>query len=359
MPTTIDPVVVQQAAEWMARLWSGEASDKDRAACAAWRAAHPDHEQAWQRFGRFESKLRSIPAGVASRALRVPAQAHHAAQSADGAPAGHDGHPGHSGHVGQSRHAGQGARRRALGLLGLGVAMGGAACLARNSSGWQLAAADYSTGTGEVRDVTLPDGTQLALASASAIDVRFSATERLIVLRAGEILLTTAHDAAAVPRPLRVRSGQGTLQALGTRFTVRQHGEATRVAVLEGAVQVRPGQSVDGAGARVDAGQGANFSARRVERLYAVQDSAAAWSRGLLVADGMRLDDFLAELARYRRGIVQCDPAVAALLVSGVFSLRDTGRALDNLALALPVAVRYRTRYWATVQAKTGQERGA
>ena len=34
-----DPATVQRAAEWMARLWSGEASAADQAACAAWRAA--------------------------------------------------------------------------------------------------------------------------------------------------------------------------------------------------------------------------------------------------------------------------------------------------------------------------------
>lgn len=37
--------------------------------------------------------------------------------------------------------------------------------------------------------------------------------------------------------------------------------------------------------------------------------------------------------------------------VSGVFSLRDTDRSLQNLVLGLPVAVVYRTRYWVTVQA--------
>jgi transmembrane sensor len=70
-----------------------------------------------------------------------------------------------------------------------------------------------------------------------------------------------------------------------------------------------------------------------------------------LVADAMRLDEFLAELARYRPGLLRCDPEVAGLLVSGVFSVRNTDRALDNLTRALPVAVSYRTRYWVTVQA--------
>jgi transmembrane sensor len=32
-----------------------------------------------------------------------------------------------------------------------------------------------------------------------------------------------------------------------------------------------------------------------------------------------------------------------------VFSLRDTDRSLANLALSLPVQLRYRTRYWVSV----------
>ncbi|KAG0759335.1 hypothetical protein G6F57_017955 [Rhizopus arrhizus] len=65
----------------------------------------------------------------------------------------------------------------------------------------------------------------------------------------------------------------------------------------------------------------------------------------------MRLDAFVAELARYRSGLLRCDPAVADLRVSGVFSLRDTDRALDNLTRGLPVTVAYRSRYWVTVRA--------
>jgi transmembrane sensor len=77
-----------------------------------------------------------------------------------------------------------------------------------------------------------------------------------------------------------------------------------------------------------------------------VPASAAASTKGVLVADNLRLDELLAELARYRPGLLRCDAAVAGLTVNGVFSLRDTDRALRNLALALPVQIVARTRYW-------------
>jgi transmembrane sensor len=46
---------------------------------------------------------------------------------------------------------------------------------------------------------------------------------------------------------------------------------------------------------------------------------------------------------------LRCDPLAADLRISGVFSLTDTDRALESLALALPVTVAYRTRYWVTI----------
>jgi transmembrane sensor len=70
---SIDPVVVRRACEWMARLWSDEASDADRTACDRWRAEHPDHERAWRRLQLVEDKLYSAPRDVARDVLREPA----------------------------------------------------------------------------------------------------------------------------------------------------------------------------------------------------------------------------------------------------------------------------------------------
>ncbi|MDN2711052.1 FecR domain-containing protein [Janthinobacterium sp. SUN118] len=314
----IDAAIVQRAAEWMARLWSDDASDADQVACARWRAAHPHHDLAWRRLQAFEGKLHGVPRDAARHALHAPAPAAHL------------------------------NRRRALKLLALILPVGGMAYALRGTDSWQVATAGHSTVTGEIREMILPDGTRVMLASASAIDVRFDASERLLLLRAGEILVTTAHDAAQ--RPFRVQSRHGTVRALGTRFTLRQEEHVSRVAVFEGAVEVRLAHAPDRP-VRIDMGQGAVFSADIVQSAAPVSAGAAAWARGMLVADDMRLDALIAELARYRPGLLRCDPAVAALKVNGVFPLRDTDRALHNLALALPIQILARTRYWVTVQA--------
>lgn len=318
MEVLIAPAIVQQAARWMARLWSDDASDEDQAECARWRAAHPHHDLAWQRLQAFEGKLHSVPRDVARHALRESAAAAYL------------------------------NRRRALKVLAVLLPVGGMLYAARGTDAWQVAMAGHGTEKGEIREIVLPDGTRVMLASASAIDVRFDASERLLILRAGEILVTTAHDPSQ--RPFRVQGRHGTVRALGTRFTLRQDERTSRVAVFEGAVEVRLAHAPERP-VRIARGQGAVYSADIVQSGAPASTSAAAWIKGVLVADNMRLDDLLAELSRYRPGLLRCDPAVASLTVNGVFPLRDTDRALHNLALALPVRILARTRYWVTVQA--------
>ncbi|MCC7595918.1 FecR domain-containing protein [Janthinobacterium sp. FW305-129] len=317
----IAPAALQRAAEWMARLWAEDASAADADACAAWRAAHPEHERAWARLQRFSRQFDALPREVARGAL---------------APV-------------QPRTTG---RRRALQLLGLIAAGGGTALLAHEAGLWQSTGmsmgSDYRTAVGETRAIVLADGTQVVLDTASAIDVRYGAGERRIVLRAGAILVTSAHEHAAVYRPLLVATPQGTATALGTRFSVRLGDGVSQVAVFQGAVALQPAR----AGAKslhLQAGQRAGYTRLAVQEVASVEDSAAAWAHGSLVAERMRLDDLLAELGRYRHGVLRCDESIAGLRVTGVYSLRDTDRSLANLALSLPVQLRYRTRYWVSV----------
>lgn len=314
----VDPAIIRRAAEWMACLWSGDATDADKDACIQWRAAHPDHERAWNRLREMEHMLDSVPRDIAKHALLKPAV------------------------VGSKR-------RRVLQVLGL-VAAGRLLYSVGESDTWRAAVADHRTRIGEIREVELPDGTHVVLNTDTSMDVRYDGRERRIILHAGEIMVETARDTAMVRRPFRVQSRHGWVEALGTRFTIRQEVDVSRVAVFEGAVDVHPARAVDPI--RVHAGQRTAFSADQAEPAIAGQESSASWTSGALVADNMYVSDFLAELGRYRPGLLRCDPSIASLRVTGVFSLPDTDRSLFNLTLALPVEVIYRTRYWVTVQGR-------
>ncbi|MCA8092793.1 FecR domain-containing protein [Burkholderia anthina] len=306
--------VVERAIAWLARLWSGDATDDDRQGCAAWRAEHPDHERAWQRLAGIDAKFGSVPADTARGVLLA--------------------------------RPGRPARRRAMRALGWAITLGGASYAVRGTRAWQTATSDYASEIGEVRDLTLADGTRVWLDTASAIDVRFSARERRIVLVRGGLYIETAYDASG--RPFRVETRQGVARALGTRFTVRDAGPYARVDVLGGAVEIRPARAPERA-LRVDAGEAARFDADGVVLQGPADAHPNAWTQGRLIAERMRVDAWCAELARYRPGVLRCDPSLARLSVSGVFSLTESDRALASLRQALPVEVVYRTRYWVTV----------
>ncbi|MFT4267525.1 MAG: FecR domain-containing protein, partial [Xenophilus sp.] len=204
------------------------------------------------------------------------------------------------------------------------------------------------TATGERRAIQLPDGTRLVLNTASAIDIAFTDTQRRIRLAAGEILVTTHADPAATPRPFLVDTVCGVVRALGTRFSVRQmeDGGLCRVAVFEHAVEVRP---LAGAVRILRAGERADFGVADVLPPVAAGKAALLWEQGMLLAKNMPLGDVIAELSRYRPGVLHCEPAVAGMPVSGAISLMDTDAALDLLAGSLPLRIERRTRYWVTV----------
>lgn len=318
----IDRRILEEAANWLMRLHAGAVTDADRAACALWRQQSPAHAQAWARAERLMATLGGLPPALALRALDRPASP---------------------------------ARRAAVArLAGLLVAVPALWAISR-ATPWDRWLASEHTETGGQRQIRLADGTHVTLGAASAIDVRFDAGQRLVTLRAGEILIETAPDPAPVHRPFLVEVAQGRLEALGTRFDVRLQRDTARVAVLEGAVRVQPRAAPPSASRILHAGDQADLTERAVGAIDTADDTVTAWTRGMLVADRMRLDDLAAELARYRSGVVRCDPVIAALPISGAFPIADTERTLAMLAATYPVDAVMRTGLWVTLVARRQQ----
>jgi transmembrane sensor len=140
------------------------------------------------------------------------------------------------------------------------------------------------------------------------------------------------------------------MQALGTRFTVRELNARTHLAVLEGAVKVMLADNRQVAPLVVNAGQRMDFSAQTFGSLTPTDRNVGAWTQGMLMADKMRLADFVAELTRYRRGFVRYDPTIAELRISGAFPISDTQRTLNMLVQTYPVLVSgHLNGYWVTL----------
>ncbi|MDC8758706.1 FecR domain-containing protein [Janthinobacterium fluminis] len=320
----ISAATADAAAEWLTLLMSDEADDDARRRWRAWRDADPEHERAWRHIEAVAARFKGLHGGAAYQTLSPQAEA----EAEAGAP----------------------ARRKGLRtLLWLGVAVG-AGLFGARAPAVRYALAEHRSGVGERRELVLADGSRVTLNTNSAVNVDFDGRRRLLRLVEGEVMIVTGHAGAAAAAPFIVETAEGTVRALGTRFSVRQRDGSTEVAVFDSAVAVAPSARA-GAALRLSAGQRIAFSRAELGAQSATDEHSAAWLRGQVLADNVRLDDFLADIARYRRGVLRCEPDVAGLRISGVFPLSDTDRVLDMLASSLPVRVRSRTAYWVTVEA--------
>lgn len=324
-PGAIERRIAREASRWFVLL-QGDASAGERDACARWRASHADHERAWQLAERFHAQMGNIPAAIGLPALERP----------------------------RGLGLNEMGRRDTIKLLTLLIAAAPVGLIGYRELPWRTWSADVRTVVGERRELTLPDGSQVHLNTDSALDIDFDDERRLLSLRSGEALISSARDAAG--RPLLVRTREGIARPVGTRFGVRQLDGETQVAVLEGAVELHPVHA-SSQPVMLRAGQQTRFSASGIDAPIALQHHASDWSRGVLRAEKMRLADFAAELDRYRPGLLRCDPAVADLRISGTFQLDDTDQALAAVARTLPVGIVHRTRYWTTLTARTNTAR--
>jgi transmembrane sensor len=291
----------EQAIDWMVRLCSGHADVRLQRQLLAWLNSDPAHADAWARLqrglGAPYDNLRRMP-GAADLLLHQ-----------------------------------QGSRRQLLrGLAGLGL-LGGGLWLTASSPVRDLLA-DLRTGTGERRNFTLEDGSRLSLNAGSSVDLAFDPRQRLILLHHGELVIQVA---PAPERPLIVRSAQGEVRALGTRFLVSQEQHATRVVVLEHSVRA----SLAGHGESRELGEGeaALLTPGGIHPLRE-QSARADWLNGRLSVTDEPLEAVIDSLRPYLPGYVRVDPHARHLRVQGVFPLDDPRRALAALGETLPLQVR-------------------
>lgn len=216
-----------------------------------------------------------------------------------------------------------------------------------------------STGNGELRILTLQDGTRVHMNSDTRLMVRYGPSVRNVYLDDGEAFFEVAKN----PKwPFVVTAGAHRIRALGTEFDVRDEARALSVTLVQGKVTVSPVASdrdadlVPNQGGAVGATDLPRAQSRTVtlspgERVtYAAVggarvdkpslDLVTAWERGQVVLENMSLAEAAAEMNRYsRQRIIVEDPAAASSRVSGIFEAGDSANFAAAVASAYHLKV--------------------
>jgi transmembrane sensor len=296
-----------EAALWAVRLSSGALKSEERSALDVWLDADPRHrgalvraQSAWLDLDRLAA-LGAERQG-AERAKEPPAPA--------AAP----------------------ARRWFLAAGLSSLALTATAGL----WAWRARGTVYASGVGEVRRVTLPDGTSMLLNTDSRAAVHFSDRVREVTLLDGEGLFEVVKDPA---RAFIVRAGAVSVRAVGTAFTVRALGPRVDVTVAEGVVEVADLNAPVAtqtlvANEETSVTGGEAFKVRRISPAEA--ERHLAWREGMLSFDGERLIDAVEEINRHNRLKISIDdPALAARPVVGIFRSSDREGFAQTVAAAL------------------------
>lgn len=186
--------------------------------------------------------------------------------------------------------------------------------------------ADYRTGVGEIREVTLADGSVVRLDSDSAIAVDYAAGQRDVRLLSGQAFFEVRPDKA---RPFHVQADRVQVTVTGTAFNVVLRPQRLAVEVQHGSVRVDDTKHARLLAQALTAGQRLRYLDGQ-PRLDALQPSqVAAWRNGQLIAENLPVADVVRALAERLPGKVWLkDTELGRKRVTGVYDLRKPEAAL-------------------------------
>ncbi|NVJ97885.1 MAG: FecR family protein [Alphaproteobacteria bacterium] len=334
----VDEEIRKAAAEWVARAYSGNASQSDEEALEKWLAADARHQaeyfhmlEVWDELGRDAMDELVTPRGQARRASIVSRW---------------------------FRPAMAVAAMLMLSVFGLNLIS------PDNPEARNEAVEAYATRVGETRELRLEDGSVVTLNTGTKLFVDFNDNMRRAILDSGEAFFDVTKDPS---RPFVVTAGSQSVTVLGTRFNVQRKGVKLTVAVVEGKVAVHENiaperleedartlfatseQATDAVGFQhylLEAGSVGTFE-KSAELVGSVEvadaESHQSWRQGVVRFSDQSLASVVGELGRYTETPITIkDERAAVMNISGVFHHDDLDGALAGLEAMLPISV---TRY--------------
>lgn len=286
----------ERAADWIARLDRGLLSEEENQALEVWLSGDP------RRRGAL---LRADAVSMLSESARALGPQFDPKQfAAPEKPRGL-------------------SRRKLIALIATGGTVTAIAGL-----GFSLPASAITTGLGEVRLVTLEDGSTVMLNTQTSVKLDYGDRERRVELLYGEAFFTIVADAH---RPFVVDVMGTRLRATNARFRVRKlEGKPVDILVDQGDLELGVAQLP--VPLRIPASSRLtlppSLSAAQVPAPQPIASDLVtrelAWREGKIAFEGESLDQAAASFARYSKTRIEIrDASLAREPIAGLFSASD------------------------------------
>lgn len=319
-----DPVQADrndQASAWVARLHADDVSEADWLELEAWLADDAANVQAYATAERLWAAIdvyrAPILAGVEPDAVTAP-----------------------SGVVDLTRRRAARTTWRRWSLAGAPIAAALVAGVLLIGPMLEGRAVTYVTAPGQTREVTLKDGTTIAMNGGSRLTVRQTDKVRTVEMGQAEAAFDVTHDPA---RPFLITVGESQVRVIGTAFNIRRDATSTRVSVARGIVRVSDLQDPARA-VRLTVGETVSRDDATDQAVVGRDsaDTAQAWRAGRLIYRDRPLSEVAADLSRAFATPVTVGEGAASLRFTGVLELGDEDRVVRRLEGFLPITA-YRT----------------
>jgi transmembrane sensor len=302
-----DAPPIEQALEWLALRCGGQTSAADRRAFEAWLAASPDHAAAYAEAEALWARLDW------SEALNRQSL-NHAIETSAPKP--------------MMRRKAPLSRR---GLMAMAAGLGAATLtpLALHLSSGERRR--FETEVGEIRHLSLEDGSRVSLGGRSVLATRVGDRVRRMRLDEGEAFFDVARDETRV---FTVIGAGLKAEALGTAFEVRLGDHGPEVFVEEGRVRVTA--IATGEQTVIGAGERAALRGGTLKRAAINPAGVAPWRRQRFSFIDQPLSEVVAEVNRYYRpGVTIASPKLGGRKVTAAFTIEQIPQALESLAQEL------------------------
>ncbi len=305
-----DDVIASEAMDWFQRNREGVLGEAERVALLDWMKRSPEHVRAYMHALALHRQVgEALQSALAEEASVPPQQA-----AAKVVPLfGHAQTPLRSAPHSRRTRWWVAAAAACIALLGVGLVP-------------QLMPTEqlYSAGHGEIRDLVLPDQTQVRLNADSRLRVRMGGFSRRVELLQGEATFDIAQDR----RPFEVQVNGLQIRDIGTVFDVSRRLQGTRIGVVSGEVEVWSHGADSRRLAQLGKGQVVQVDARShaVESLDVPLSMLLDWQQRKVSFLDERLDEVAAAFNRHNQVQVRVlDEGAASARLSGSLDAHRIG----------------------------------